>query len=53
MLDFLSSQWEEIGNEVWINPIRLRVAQKDAKSKTAFARILKMVFIVSHYKNFR
>lgn len=93
MVDFLSSQWEEIGNGVWINSIRLRVAQKDAKSKTAFARmvlmffykkeelkgkrlheldqdilhtiagwylrypyilvLLKMVFIMSHYKNFR
>ena len=35
MLHFLSSQWEEIGNGVWVNPIRLRVAQKYTKSKTA------------------
>ena len=31
MLDFLSSQWEEIGIGVWVNPIRLHVAQKDTK----------------------
>ena len=42
MLDFLSSQWEEIGNGVWMNPIRLRVTQKDAKSKTAFAGMVLM-----------
>ena len=29
---------------VWICPLRLRAAQKDAKSKTAFARMLLMFF---------
>ena len=41
---FSSSQWEEIGNGVWIDPIRLRAAQKDAKSKIAFARMVLMFF---------
>ena len=42
MLDFLSSQLEEIGNGVWIDPIRVYAAQKDAKAKTAFARMVLM-----------
>lgn len=29
---------------MWICPLRLRAAQKDAKSKTAFARMLLMFF---------
>ncbi|RMX41884.1 hypothetical protein pdam_00019638, partial [Pocillopora damicornis] len=37
-------KWEEIGNGVWVNPIRLRVAQKYTKSKTAFARVVLMFF---------
>lgn len=40
----LNRKWEEIGNGVWICPLRLRAAQKDAKSKTAFARMLLMFF---------
>ena len=37
-------KWEEIGNGVWICPLRLRAAQKEAKSRTAFARMLLMFF---------
>ena len=33
---------EEIGNGVWIDPIRVYAAQKDAKAKTAFARMVLM-----------
>ena len=29
---------------MWIDPLRLRAAQKEAKSKTAFARMLLMFF---------
>ncbi|RMX48288.1 hypothetical protein pdam_00014737 [Pocillopora damicornis] len=39
---FFRSQWEEIGNGVWIDPIRVYAAQKDAKAKTAFASMVLM-----------